>query len=64
VPPPTTYNLNTFVDTNQLHKKGFTPRNSREVFLILIKEIAPMSYIGVIPKYNTGPGRYDEFRYN
>ncbi len=31
VPPPTTYNLNTFVDTNKLHKKGFTPRNSREV---------------------------------
>ena len=28
-PPPDTYNLPTFVETNQKHQKGFTPRQSR-----------------------------------
>ena len=28
-PSPDTYNLSTFVDTNKLHQKGFTPRFSR-----------------------------------
>ena len=31
VPPPNSYNLPTFIETNQLHGKGFTPRFSREV---------------------------------
>lgn len=31
VPPPNTYNLPTFIETNKLHEKGFTPRFSREV---------------------------------
>jgi len=56
-PSPDAYNIHSFVETNKAHNKGFTPRNSRE-------EIAPMSYIGFPYKYNTGPGRYDEFRYN
>lgn len=30
-PPSNSYNIPTFVDTNKLHHKGFTPRNSREV---------------------------------
>jgi hypothetical protein len=31
VPPPNVYNLPTFIETNSLHAKGFTPRFSREV---------------------------------
>lgn len=33
VPPPNTYNLSTFVETNVSKKKGFTPRYSREVLI-------------------------------
>lgn len=29
VPSPDAYKINSFVDTNKLHNKGFTPRNSR-----------------------------------
>ena len=38
VPPPDTYNLNSFVEINKMHQKGFTPRQGRE-------EVAPVSYI-------------------
>ena len=29
-PPPDTYNLNTFIQTNQLHGKGFSPGKGRD----------------------------------
>jgi hypothetical protein len=64
-PSPDAYNIQSFVEVNKIHQKGFTPRNSREVFYFFIpQEIAPMSYIGFPYKYSTGPGRYDEYRYN
>lgn len=35
-PPPDTYNIASFVETNKAHNKGFTPRNSREVPILMI----------------------------
>lgn len=52
------------MDTNIHHKKGFTPRYSREVDINIIQEIAPMSYVDLEAKKTPGPGRYEEFRYN
>jgi hypothetical protein len=34
-PSPDTYNLPTFVETNKLHEKGFSPLYSREVVGLL-----------------------------
>jgi len=31
VPPPNTYEIASFVETNKLHEKGFTPLFSRDV---------------------------------
>lgn len=58
-PSPDAYSIQSFVELNKIHNKGFTPRCSREVFFYLFQEIAPMSYIGFPYKYSTGPGRYD-----
>lgn len=41
VPSPDTYKIPTFVDTNTLHKKGFTPLYSREVSLYYKKGRCP-----------------------
>lgn len=32
-PSPDTYKIDSFVETNKAHNKGFTPRYSREVHL-------------------------------
>jgi hypothetical protein len=44
-PSPDTYDLPTFIQTNETHAKGFTPLYSREVALSTTQDIAPMSYI-------------------
>jgi hypothetical protein len=40
-PSPDTYNLSSFVELNQTHKKGFSPLYSREVTLVLPR-ISPL----------------------
>lgn len=34
IPPSTTYDIKSFVEINKMHKKGFTPRYSRDVLFL------------------------------
>jgi hypothetical protein len=57
-PPPDRYQLNSFVETNEKMKRGFSPLYSRDVVFFLTQETAPMSYIDLEQAKVPGPGRY------
>ncbi len=54
-PPPTTYNLQSFIQINKMHNKGFSPGKGRD-------EVAPVSYIPMEGYKMPGPGTYDPNR--
>ena len=43
IPASTTYDLRSFVETNKAHKKGFTPRYSRDVLELFFRKSSQLA---------------------